>query len=94
MCQPLLVRPVRAAVRMLPIAEYDAIQAVGGKSCCRVDDVDNRELLARVQHNTPTKEKCFCLICFSYLSPFYAFEAIEGHFVFSFWQQDMRRFPV
>ena len=40
-----LVRPVPAAIKMLPDAEYDAISEGGRKKLLRVDDVDNRELL-------------------------------------------------
>ncbi len=43
-----LIRPVPAALKILPDAEYDAIQVGGRKKLLRVDDVDDRELLTKL----------------------------------------------
>ncbi len=43
-----LVKPVPAAIKMLPDAEYDSIYEGGRKKLLRVDDVDDRELLTEL----------------------------------------------
>ncbi len=44
----LLVRPTPSAVRLLPDAEYDSMTAGGRKKLLRVDNIDNKELLAEL----------------------------------------------
>ena len=41
----LLVKPVPSAIKMLPDAEYDAINKGGRKKLLRVDNVDDRSFL-------------------------------------------------
>ncbi len=41
----LLIKPVPAAINMLPYAEYDSISQGGRKKLLRIDNVDDRDFL-------------------------------------------------